>query len=294
MVARRVRWRPGPEFEEFGCRRRSGDGPAHLGELWGSTGSQRFRAESTLGYLAHRCHCDVAGRPGLRRLPRRLPPGMHQPAHRELTPKGLDMAIGWTRPLLGPSPLQNLNYPKLTRTGRLLAVTVGGERNATSPDPTNDSRGWPPDSGIAVIVIHLAHSVDIARPVAEVFAFLADQSNEPRWHTDVVEVHPKGPIDLGGTSTWTIRFMGITSDYVIEVTQLESHRRIQFTTIEGRLKPTYTNIVEGVDGETRYTRKVDIPLTGMFRVVGPLMKVTGAAQKRNSRFAENLKKVLEA
>lgn len=162
------------------------------------------------------------------------------------------------------------------------------------PDPANDSRAQLADAGRGAGMIHLAHSVDIARPVAQVFAFLTDQSNEPKWHTDVIEVNPKGPVELGGKATWTIRFMGITSDYVVQVTQLESHRLIELTTVEGRLKPIYTNLIEAVDGATRYTRQVDIPLTGMFRVVGPLMKVTGAAHKRNARFAEKLKQVLEA
>ncbi len=42
-------------------------------------------------------------------------------------------------------------------------------------------------------------SVDIARDVHDVFAFVSDVSNDVKWHTTVVEVHrvSEGPIGLG-------------------------------------------------------------------------------------------------
>jgi len=58
-------------------------------------------------------------------------------------------------------------------------------------------------------------------------------------------------------------------------------------------KPTLTHTFEPASGQTRYTRRVQIPLQGMFRLMGPVMKATGAADKRNARFAKNLKELLE-
>lgn len=141
-------------------------------------------------------------------------------------------------------------------------------------------------------MIKLEHTVVIDRPVADVFAYVADQTNEPKWHTDVVEVSPEGPIELGSTVTWQLNFMG-KSQYVNEVTAFEPQRRIQFTARRGPLKPTLTHTFEQADGQTRYTRGVQIPLQGMFRLVGPVMKATGAADKRTARFAQNLKELLE-
>jgi len=45
----------------------------------------------------------------------------------------------------------------------------------------------------------LDHSVAIDRPTEDVFANVADQTNEPKWHTDVLEVRPKGRVELGST-----------------------------------------------------------------------------------------------
>jgi hypothetical protein len=77
------------------------------------------------------------------------------------------------------------------------------------------------------------------------------------------------------------------------VTAFEPRRRIELTTRQGPLKPTLTHTFEPADGATRYQRHVQIPLDGMFRLVGPIMKITGAARRRNARWAENLKTLLE-
>jgi uncharacterized protein YndB with AHSA1/START domain len=141
-------------------------------------------------------------------------------------------------------------------------------------------------------MISMEHVVVINRPVEDVFAFVADQANEPRWHKDVLEAHPQRPVELGASVTWLVRFMG-KNTYVVEVTAFEPLRRIELTTTQGPLKPTLTHTFEPTNGATRYQRRVQIPLHGMFRLVGPIMTATGAAHRRNARWAENLKHLLE-
>ena len=141
-------------------------------------------------------------------------------------------------------------------------------------------------------VITANHTVDIARPAQVVFDFVRDQRNEPKWHTDVLEVDPQEPLELGSTVTWTVKFMG-TNQYVIEVTALDAPRSIRIETRDGPTKPTLTHRFESDDGATRYTRTVSIPEEGMLRIVGPIMKAIGAADRRNATFAENLKALLE-
>lgn len=142
-------------------------------------------------------------------------------------------------------------------------------------------------------MITAEHTVQIDQPVGDVFAFVADQSNEPKWHTDVLEVHPEGPIEQGSTVTWLVDFMG-KKEYVNEVTAFEPQRRIEMTTRAGPLDVTLTHDFKAAGGATSYTRRVEIPFQGMFRLVGPIMKATGAADRRNARFAENLKQILES
>ena len=90
-------------------------------------------------------------------------------------------------------------------------------------------------------MIRAEYSIAIARPVDEVFAFVADiMANEAKWHTDVVEViRPASgeAIELGSPIVWVIDFMG-RNEYTAEVTAFEPNRRIEITGREGPTKPT--------------------------------------------------------
>jgi len=145
-------------------------------------------------------------------------------------------------------------------------------------------------------MISAEYSIAIARPVDEVFAFVADiLANEAKWHTDVVEViRPASgeAIELGSSVVWVIDFMG-RNEYTAEVTAFEPNRRIEITGREGPMKPTLNQRFESVDGTTRYTRQLDMPTEGIFRIMEPLFRVTGVARKRQVRFAQNLKNLLE-
>ena len=95
---------------------------------------------------------------------------------------------------------------------------------------------------------------------------------------------------------WTLPRLAVRGQgsYIeFEVTEFDAPHVIQLETREGPLKPTLTHSFESKNGATHYTRSVRIPMEGMFRLVGPIMKATGAAHKRNARFAENLKELLE-
>ncbi len=141
-------------------------------------------------------------------------------------------------------------------------------------------------------MISAEHTVVINRPTIEVFDFVADQRNEAKWHTDVLDVEPKGPIARGTTVTWLIRFMG-ENQYVSEVTEFDAPNLIRLEGREGPMKPILTHNFVSTNGATRYTRTLSIPTTGFFRLIGPIMKATGAARRRNAGFAENLKTLLE-
>lgn len=141
--------------------------------------------------------------------------------------------------------------------------------------------------------ISAEHSVLIDRPVHDVFEYVADQRNETNWHTDVLEARPETPLELGSRVTWLVKFMG-EDEYTSEVTSFDQDRRIELIGREGPVTQiVLTHTFAASNGGTRYTRRVQIPAKGMFRVMGPIMKVTGAAHRRNAGFAENLKQLLE-
>lgn len=65
----------------------------------------------------------------------------------------------------------------------------------------------------------------------------------------------------------------------------------RYSTRDGAIRPVARCVMEPVDGSTRFTRHVELPLPGILRIMGPVMK--GAAQQRQARFVQYLKRLLE-
>lgn len=140
-------------------------------------------------------------------------------------------------------------------------------------------------------MIDETHTVNISRPVNEVFDFVADPSNETDWHFDVKEVlrSKDGPYELGETLQWIVKFGG-SKTYSIEVTALEPSRFIEITTREGPVMPILTHTFQKNGDGTRYTRRVRFETKGLLRVLAPVM---ARLNNPNRRWAENLRELLE-
>ena len=139
-------------------------------------------------------------------------------------------------------------------------------------------------------------SVEIARPVADVFRFVADPANEPAWHTDVISgrLEPAGEPGAGKVLHGRFKAFGRTADAVADVTTFEPDRRIvyAFRAATFGLRPTLTYSFERVDAGTRFTRRVDAEPFGVFRILAPIMG--GQIAKRSAGFVQNLKRRLES
>ena len=142
-------------------------------------------------------------------------------------------------------------------------------------------------------MIETTQAITIDRPVEEVFAYVTDTSNDPAWHTDILEARKTsaGPIGIG--TTWRLRFkpvMGV-SEGDTEVVAFEPNRKTVQQGVVGPMQPTLTYLFEPAGGGTRFTRRVEIRVSGMMRLMEPLMKLM--TPRGNARFLANLKKVLE-
>ncbi len=141
-------------------------------------------------------------------------------------------------------------------------------------------------------MIQATASQTIDRPIQDVFAFVSDAANEPRWHTDVLEVHPSSdvPVAPGATSRWVVEFMG-RKDMQMRVAELKPNQREVLQATSGPMLPTITYLFEPDNGGTRFTRKVEVQPAGLLRLMEPMMR--GMVTKRNAGFVANLKRVLE-
>lgn len=142
-------------------------------------------------------------------------------------------------------------------------------------------------------MIETSDSITINRPIEEVFAYVTDTSNDPAWHTDILDVRKTtdGPIGLG--TKWHVGFkpaMGV-SEGEMEVAAFEPNRKEVMRGVMGPMQPTLTYLVEPAGAGTRFTRRVQIKVSGMMKLMEPLMRLM--TPRGNAKFLANLKRVLE-
>jgi uncharacterized membrane protein len=88
-------------------------------------------------------------------------------------------------------------------------------------------------------MITVEKSIDIGCAADDVFAYVSDQTNAPRWQRGVREVRrtTEGPIGLGTRHTAVRAFMGRTLELSNEYTRYELNRLVEFKiagTVPGR------------------------------------------------------------
>jgi uncharacterized protein YndB with AHSA1/START domain len=142
-------------------------------------------------------------------------------------------------------------------------------------------------------MISTEHTESIARPAAEVFAFIADVRNDPRWHTDVLEASLIEGTTIDKGSTFRIKTKPVVgvSGGTVTVSEYDPPSEIVFDVRMGKLEPTTTFTVLPDGDGCRITRRIDIEPLGLMRVMAPFMG--GMMRSRNAGFLANLRRVLE-
>ncbi|MGH3366679.1 MAG: SRPBCC family protein [Nocardioidaceae bacterium] len=143
-------------------------------------------------------------------------------------------------------------------------------------------------------MIDLETSVEIARPVHEVFAFVADQTNAPQWQTDLREVRrlTDGPIGVGSEHEFVRTFAGRRFASRNRFVAFEPDRYVKFEIPSGWISGTasYRTEANGSEG-TVLTSRME------FRIRGPLALLetvlTRLLAKDSRRDEERLKSLLE-
>ncbi|MGH2395015.1 MAG: SRPBCC family protein [Candidatus Limnocylindria bacterium] len=137
------------------------------------------------------------------------------------------------------------------------------------------------------------NTVTIRRPVQDVFAFLADFENIPRWNYAILETRKVSPGPVGvGTTYRQIRSVPRRSEEGFEVTAFEPAGRLEIHGDIGPFTATISYLLAPMGDETRLTNAGDLqPASGALRLLAPL-----AASRVKTAVAANLdtlKQVLE-
>ena len=117
-------------------------------------------------------------------------------------------------------------------------------------------------------------TVEIDRPSAEVFAFVADQTNAPRWQRGLYEVRrtTQGQIGVGTEHVFVRRFAGRRLESRNRYIDYEDGRYVAFEIPEGWVSGHASYLVEPIGADrTRLISRVSLRASGPVRLVAPLL-----------------------
>ena len=143
-------------------------------------------------------------------------------------------------------------------------------------------------------MVKVQASMDIARPVHEVFSFVRDETNMPAWDSDLIKATKTspGPTGEGTTLHLDIKpFMGAVEGSG-EIVGYAVDEKIELQFQMGSLRPHVWNLFESVGDGTRFTRRVELPPPGVMKLMSPLMRIM--LSRRNRQHVSDLKRLLEA
>lgn len=138
--------------------------------------------------------------------------------------------------------------------------------------------------------------IEIGRPATDVFAFVSDQTNAPRWQAGLEEVHrlTPGPIRVGSEHRFIRRFAGRRIESRNRFVAFEPGRFVAFDIPPGGgVAGEASYLVEPISASTSaLTSRVRLRFFGLGRFVEPIL---GRVLRRDAERDEQvLKDLLEA
>jgi uncharacterized membrane protein len=135
------------------------------------------------------------------------------------------------------------------------------------------------------------NSIVINRPRSEVFAFVADHENDPKWRPGVLDIKRASGEGQSAVYTQGVQGpMGKRIDADFAVTAYQQDMLLAFRTLAGPVRPEGSYRFEDADDGTRVTFSLNANLRGPQKLMAPMV----AKSMRNQVAAlDDLKRVLE-
>lgn len=141
---------------------------------------------------------------------------------------------------------------------------------------------------------HAEASILINKPVNDVFAFLLDGTNNPRWRPAVIDIQKMQgkPEGVGAVYKQGLKGPGgrrIDGDY--EITEARPNELIKFQVIAGPARPQGTYAFKAEGNSTQLTFTLHFEPKGLGRLMDPMITNT---MKEEVATLSNLKSTLES
>jgi uncharacterized protein YndB with AHSA1/START domain len=124
-----------------------------------------------------------------------------------------------------------------------------------------------------------AGTIEIRRPVGEVFAFLSEGENDRRWRSGVLDIRRKSGHGRGAIYEQGVKGpfgRRVPADY--EITSYEPDRLIGFRAIAGPVRPEGRYELTPVNGGTRVTFALRAEPHGLAKLMTPMVARTMRAE----------------
>ena len=133
----------------------------------------------------------------------------------------------------------------------------------------------------------------INRPIDEVFDFVADECNEPKYNPQMTlaEMVTQGPIGLGSKFHCVMTGAGAT-DVAVEFTEFVRPRRLGSTSHISNMDINGTLLFEPQGQSTKLKWLWNIEPRGFLKLLGPMVRRMG--ERQELAIWTGLKKVMEA
>ena len=134
----------------------------------------------------------------------------------------------------------------------------------------------------------------IERPPQEVFDFVSDPVNDPKWRDSVIiaEWTSGEPYGVGSTQCWVDKFLGREIESKVEITQWERPSQFGYKMLSGPVPFESTMKFETVNGGTQLSIHGQADFGGVFKLAGGLVR--RQLEKMISSEFKNLKQVMES
>jgi len=144
-------------------------------------------------------------------------------------------------------------------------------------------------------MIKVEKSIVIDRRQEDVFAYVSDHTNAPRWQRGLLEVRraTEGPIGVGTRHTLVRMFMGRRMEASNEFTQYEPNRLVSFNITSGSLAGQGWYVVEPAGSDrAKLTSRIEMRPSGLMRLAQSLMAASLSREVEAN--LSDLKGLLEA
>ncbi len=136
------------------------------------------------------------------------------------------------------------------------------------------------------------NSIVVNRRRSEVFAFVADHENDPKWRPGVADIARASGEGQGAVYRQGVKGpMGRRIDADFEVTAYQEGSHLAFRTLGGPVQPEGSYVFEDANGGTRVTFSLSAKLRGPQKLMAPMVAKSMRTQVDALR---NLKRVLES